>query len=643
MSKSRVMRLTLPALAAGMTVGVPVARAQVTEQGEQGGQVPAVVEPTPERDGIGYPVGDLRFGYAFAHGQLPDVSAFDDIIVVLSPTEDGYVGAVEGGPLVMVRLGDVSGPARVFYGSAVATITAAVRDYLEQEVGLIGHLVTPDPADIDFEGSRDDLRGPGDAELGIIIWRAQVGSVRTIAFGQERVDEEEGVNLPRHQRIRDRIVVRPGDVLRRPPIDDQVHRLNRHPGRRVDVAIAPTGEPGEVSLDYLITEAKSWAVYAQASNTGTEATDDWQYRFGYFNNQLTGRDDIFSVDYITSGFDESHAVLASYSFPLGNNDIWRARVFGRWSEYTASDVGIFDQDFRGEGWEAGAEVSANLFQVGATFVDVFGGARWEYIETDNELAAVFGEEDFFLPYLGARLERVTPLSVVRVEGRLEHNLDTVADTDPAGLVELGRSFVTESFTTFQASASASLFLEPLLNPAGFRGDRDPDEMTLAHELALLGRVQYAFGDRLVPNFQEVAGGAFTVRGYDESIVAGDDLVLATAEYRFHIGRAVPQTQQVTTLFGRPFRTARTQPYGSADWDVILKAFVDAARVEVNDPDPFENNETLASVGVGIEGQLKNNVTVRLDYGHVLSPVDDSTGRRADVGDGRLHFVATLLF
>ena len=54
--------------------------------------------------------------------------------------------------------------------------------------------------------------------------------------------------------------------------------------------------------------------------------------------------------------------------------------------------------------------------------------------------------------------------------------------------------------------------------------------------ALSTRGQIRFDDRLVPQFQQVAGGMFTVRGYEQSIVAGDSVVIGSAEYRFHLPR-----------------------------------------------------------------------------------------------------------
>ena len=98
-----------------------------------------------------------------------------------------------------------------------------------------------------------------------------------------------------------------GDLLFRDELDRYVKQLNRHPGRRVDVTLTPTVEPGGVFVDYLVAEDRPWTSYWQWSDTGTDATTDNRQRFGFQHVQLTGADDILRVDYVTGEFDEVNA------------------------------------------------------------------------------------------------------------------------------------------------------------------------------------------------------------------------------------------------------------------------------------------------------------------------------------------------
>ncbi len=611
-----------------------------------------MVQVDPERDGVGYRVSDLVFMYPFEHDELPDLELLDDVVVLLSPTADGFVGVVDGQAVVAIAIGDIGDDQTVvIYGSALAAINQAVRNYYESEHGLIGHLVTPDASEIAYQSTREDLRAEGDTELTIMIWRAVIGDIRTVALGdrvgEREQDLEEGeepvsnVNRQEHRRLLDRVDIEQGALLTRESVDRETHRLNRHPGRRADVAIGPSDKPGEVVVDFMISEPKQWNVYVQTSNTGTESTNEWQQRFGYVNRQLTGRDDVFTLDYVTTQFDAMHAVLGSYTFDFGPKN--RMKIFGRWNEYTAKDVGLGFENFKGDGYSVGVEIARNVWQDGPKFVDVVAGVKYDRIHVENRLFLIEGEDNFFLPYIGVRFEKRTPIHSAFGEVTIESNWASVAGTSQEDVTRLGRFGADEDFTVLRAQLSHSFYLEPIFMKERFSGSEGVDGMTLAHEVVLKLRGQYSFQSRLVPNYQFVAGGFYTVRGYDESSAVGDDGVLGTAEYRFHLGRSLPARADTGTLFGKPFRTARARPYGSADWDVIFKGFVDVARLGVNDAPFFERAETLVGAGVGIETQLKSNFTLKLDYGMALTNLGQGAGRTTNVGDTRLHFSAQFVF
>ena len=644
-------------LATLLAVG-SVCQAQ-TMDAEPGARVSNYATPTEAVDGYAYPTTKIAFEYPFSHPDLPDLIVLDELIVLLSPTRDGWVGPAEGADVIGVRVGDIGnlGVTNI-YGSALAAINQSVRDFMEAQYGLIGHLVTPDAEEIAYRTTRKDIRQAGDTRLTIMIWRAIVGEVRTVAHGDrlgERGEKDSeiedaktamgdpvsNVNRKEHQRIRDRLQVEPGLLLTRKTIDDEVYRLNRHPGRRVDAAVAPTSQPGEVIVDYLITEPKSWNVYIQTSNTGSESTDIWQQRVGYINRQLTGRDDVLQLDLITTAFDESNAVLGSYTFDLGART--RLKLFGRWNEYTAKDVGFGFENFKGDGYAIGAEAAINVWQKGPQFVDLIVGVRGEHIHVENRLFLIEGSDDFLLPSVGLRYEKRTPVHSAFGEVTIESNWGSIVGSSKEDVQRLGRFGADDDFSVMRAQLSHSFFLEPILDPSGFKGERGDEGMTLAHEIAINPRAQYAFNSRLIPNYEFVAGGFYTVRGYEESAAVGDDAVFGSLEYRYHLGRSLPSSAETTTLFGQPFRSARTRPYGSADWDVIFKGFIDAARLGVNDAPFFEQAETLVGVGVGIETQLRSNLTLRLDYGMALTNIGEGVNQTTSVGDTRLHFSAQMVF
>ena len=453
------------------------------------------------------------------------------------------------------------------------------------------------------------------------------------------------INNPIHNAIRRNSPVQaagsPGTAaLRRDLLDDYIFRFNRHPGRHVDVAVSAASEkdPGKVVLDYLVAETKAWSVYTQVSNTGTKQTDEWRERFGFVTNQATNHDDTLSLDYTTAGFSKSHTVNLSYEAPFTVGSRLRYRAYGTFEEFTASDVGFSKENFSGEEYLAGAEVIYNVFQRRDAFIDLAVGGRYEDVRVNNANVKQTGQATFAVPYVSLRFEQNAEISStaanVTFQGRL-------TGTSQDQLNRLGRLNSNRDAYLVQADATHAFFLEPVFNHKQFEEAKG----TLAHELALSLHSQYTFSDdRLIPQAEEVAGGFYSVRGYPESIVAGDTVVVGSTEYRFHLPRAfspreVPQKTPFNRVLGQDFRVVPQVPYGRPDLDVIFRAFFDAGRVFNNKALSFEKDQTLLGTGVGLELQLRQNFTIRVDYGIPLMSIPNEV----TAGSGRVHFSATLLY
>jgi hypothetical protein len=317
-------------------------------------------------------------------------------------------------------------------------------------------------------------------------------------------------------------------------------------------------------------------------------------------------------------------------------------VFGAWTEYTASDVGFPGEQFVGESWWIGGEVATTIYQDRELFIDLFAGARWENVQVDNEFINTQGEDDLFLPVIGARVENYTDVARTFAAASVEFTVSAISGAEQSDLTELGRFAPDEDWVVLHWDMGHSFFVEPLLDPAW--SDPDAPGTKLAHEIAVSFKGQYAFNYRLIPQAEQVAGGLYTVRGYPEAVAAGDTVLVGSLEYRFHLPRALYERQQVrsqpTRLFGEPFRFAPTQPYGTADWDLIFKAFVDAGRTIISEPFFFESDETLVGAGIGVEFLFKRNLSARVDWGFVLNEIPVFG---VESGDDRVHFVVTLVY
>lgn len=606
-----------------------------------------MAEPT-DADGRRYPIDQIVVEYDEDHPDLPDLTQIMDTPIRLTRVPDGYVAPKPDAPEASrtIRLNELPTlPEDHLYGSAVRYINQRLVQAFNN-AGLIGIFVAPHPEEINNQGQ--DLRPESQSALRILVQTGTVSDVRTVASG-ERFPVEDRVNHPKHTEIRDDSPVQPSDeaepgestdLLRKDMLDRYVYFLNRHPGRRVDVSVAPGETPGTTTLDLLVTESKPWIVYAQGSNTGTEQTSEWRERFGFVHNQLTNNDDILSLDYITANFQDSHTFLASYEAPLFDADRLRWRVEGLYSEFTASDVGFADEDFIGDSWYVGGELIWNFWQQDQSFLDLVVGARWENVKVENEVIDVTGESDFFLPTVGLRYERFTQTASSIAEVEYEVNVPGIADTEEEDLTNLGRLNPDDDSKRLIWNLSQTFYLEPLLWPNDWKNPETWRTSTLAHEFALNFRGQYAFGSRLNPQRQRTIGGLYSVRGYEESVVAGDTALIFTAEYRFHLPRALAPSQDPGTLFGDTFKWRPQYVFGRPDWNLMFRGFFDVGTNFHSDEVPaFENNEVLVGTGVGAELTLKRNFSLRIDWGVALNNVEDAT----ETGDNRFHFVGTLLY
>ena len=621
----------------------------------------AQLQADPDLDGYVYDYEVLRIRFATRHPDLPLIESLYGLSTQLLETEDGFIAPRDAEGLVgrSVSLGELVGMRdRTISTSAVNLVAATiVREF--QRRGISGVLVAPDPDQID-PATAEDLRDFEDPEFRLLIWVGVVADMRTIASG--RISGPEGIDNEAHARIKKYSPVRPDsgapgerrkDLIRRSLLDEYVLRLNRHPGRRVDISIAASGEPGatpeQVTLDYLVNESRPWNLFAQYSNSGSESTSEWRQRYGFTHNQLTDSDDVLRVDYITSAFNtdafrDTNTLILSYERPVPRLDAVRARAYGSYSEYLAGDVGGQGQDFSGQTFTGGGELILTVYQRGNLFIDLVGGGKAERIRVRSVVGGTVNSDastDFLYVYGGVRLNRSNQVSSVFADLNLERTLNALISNDTSKLDDLGRFRTDPNWITFTWDTGFSVYVDPWLNGQAWSDPSTPGSSTLAHELVFGFRGQYPFSDRLIPQKQAVVGGGSSVRGYPESVSAGDISLVGSAEYRLHVPRllAVRDEPSQLPLLGR-FRVRPQQAYGSPDWDLILAAFVDAARVQVTDPESTENDEDLVSAGLGVEVSLRQNFTARADFGFALDTTSDGL---VSEGDTQVHITVTLLF
>jgi len=620
----------------------------------------AAVAPAPRDPGV--IVERFEFRYGLEHPELPALDQLNQVSVRLT-REDGVWRPAEGASAgEILTLGTIPADSR-FDGAALRSVAQEmVRWYNAQ--GLYGVWVAF--LDLEATGSGiSDRRAPGERSARLVVWASQVAEVRTLARGK-RFKPQFSVNNRKHRGILAHSPLKPGaapgepgSLFRQEMLNDYLHGLSLHPGRLVEASIASAGEPGKVVLDYLVNESKSWQVFSQVTNFGTEATGEWRGRVGFQHNQLTNHDDIFNVDAISTPDAKTYGTFMSYRIPVFRPARLLARVYGSYGDFLANDLAIDTLRFAGRNWLAGVELTNRLTlprnwqlvsALGANFAHY--GIQSRIIETP----LVTGASDFLIPFFSTTLSRESNWWAISAQLRYDQTVGDFANTNITdGIPSLGRVEADAEWASIRWNVSGSIYLEPL-----FSGG-DAQARHLAHELSFRTRGRFLLtGERLIPHEQEPIGGAFSVRGYTESVLSADEFFSATVEYAFHFPRILKPGDEGKFIRSRwPFKWRPAKVRQEPDWDLVGRVFFDYAYRQVT-PLPLspgeteetrvlslvESNVSIAGAGGGLELQLKQNFSLRCDVGLSLTELRDETleaDKRLVVPAGEVHYYISSSF
>ncbi len=622
-------------------------------------------------------IGNFKVRYFRDRPDLPTTrEILDHTTFNLRKVDGGFAGPAAGATVEIHHFNDDATHNARFSESAIKYVQEGVRNYMSSR-GLIAIFVyaadqaaadTPDGPDAllaDYSKLAGNTK-PVDVQMVIVV--GIVGQVRAITSTDKAAIPFFPSTIAKAERqIKANSPAKIGDPMYGDPLQDYLAQLNRRPGRHVDISLSSADPNNEdaVALDYLIHMAKPWSVYTSVQNTGTRETNEWQERFGFIDNELTGNDDILALDYDTSSFADNYSFTGSYDFPILNSQTVRGRVYGAFGKFNSSDLGLIGESLNGDSSEVGFETAVNVFQYHQLFVDMVAGARVDNYSVGVKVPALSGKPSnadaaFLFPYVGARVSRATDVAVTQGQVLVLFNPQTPSSANDRTLNELGRLDVNKNYTIIQAGGSESFYIEPLFSNWENR-DRNSRPVA-ANEMYFSAQGQYTMGDkRLVPELEGTAGGLYSVRGYPDSVVAGDTVIYGTAEYRLHIprllgvagpntlwGRSVPPPPLMGAGGGFNYQPRAADTPG--DWDMIFRTFVDAGYVhfnKINLEQAGTSDAGLVSTGCGLELRLRDNVTIRADYGWPLTPIHEAVGSKNELdilpGQGRFNFVFTLLY
>lgn len=549
------------------------------------------------------------------HPALPSVQEIGAVLVPVAQREGVWQPAPAGA--APVALDSIRGP--ISAAGANACSRAVFELFRARHIdGVVTRIVLPEPG-----------------KDGPMIVAVVVGTVSGVRVRSFEADGSEKVGDPRHDRIVANSPVQPtqdgaaGELLRQELLEDYLSQLNRLPGRMVSSDIAPGDQPGTVLLEYMLRDRKTFMVELQGSNTATEQNGRWMEQLGIVGTRLLDLDDVLDLRAATNTFNGIYSVSGGWEGRFGSTNTLRWRFEGDWSEYNASDVGIVGNNFTGTTWGLAGSMAWNFLQLRELFVDLEGGVRGWYSSVDQALGTT-GSSAFATPFVRVNAYRQTGASALSANVTLDW---TGSNGSTADLTTLGRTDPSGSWFNFHGDVMYTAFLDALLDPAGG---------SAVHQLTARGSWQWTpGGSRPTPVAQNVIGGYYTVRGYPQAVAVGDNTLVASLQYDFHLLRVLPETE-ASEIFGKPFRWTTEKGTGAApSWDLSPHVFLDAGWSDVNAPTAGEpGSATLVALGGGVTVLVGSDFSVTLDVGVALN---DQPTLGVDAGDAQVWFIGSLAF
>jgi hemolysin activation/secretion protein len=624
----------------------------------------AVAQPQAGATAVADPgveVGRFEFRYGLEHPQLPPLDALSRLNVRLARGDDGVwrqPAPSQAGEIL--TLGRIPSGSR-FDASALRAVAQELVSWYNS-LGLYGVWIAYRELEAGAEGMAD-RRPAGDTTARLVIWASQVAEVRTLARGQ-RIKAQDSVNHRKHRNIARFSPLQPpaapdlpGSLFRRDLLDRYLFGLSQHPGRLVEASIASAGEPGKVVLDYLVNESRPWQVFGQFTNFGTEATGEWRGRLGFQHNQLTNHDDILNIDAISTPDFKTYGSFLSYRIPVIRPAKLLARVYGSYGDFLANDVAIQNLRFAGRNWLVGAELTHRLTLPRQWLLTSALGANFAHYGIQSRIITtplVTGYSDFLLPFLSTTLSHDGGWWSLSANLRYDRTVGDFANLNTTnGIPSLGRVGADSEWASLRWNLTGSVFLE------GLFGDPMKASRLPANEVAFRFRGRTLLeGSRLIPHEQEPIGGAFTVRGYAESVLSADEFVLGSVEYVLHLPRLLKPGAPGRFIRQKwPFKWRPDKPRQDADWDLMVRAFYDHAYRQVT-PQPLEIGQTEADLGLvdrtvslsgaggGLEVRFKQFFSLRCDVGVTLTELRDPTREEnqrlvVPAGDVRYYFSSSF--
>lgn len=584
-----------------------------------------------------YPISKITVEYDQTHPKHIPLSKIEALEMHLYESDGVFYGDDREDAVSTYRtIGKINRADETLLFSQSA-IEAVVREVYNCFIGNDMHWTVAYIPTSEISKSGEDLRSNSD--LTIMVSSPVVEST-AVKIVSAKNSSKEINNSKLSQKIEDGLPLSlpdpssgyPGDYINSNALNNYLHALNRHPERRVDLEIGPTNVPGQVALDFVVTQRRPFYFYANVNNNVPKAFKRWQESVGFIHTQLSGNDDILKLNASSDSIDKFYSVDASYEAPIGRSLKNRWQIYGNFNRFLSAEFALPQNLFVGTQAIGNLEFISNVAQWGRLFLDVVADLQYRHIHNKSHFLFGDANKNFLLPAVGLKCIQLKRESKLIASLSFQSTISSLFWNVGKNLDNLGRFDLSKNWGIVEASVYGSFYLEPLFQ-------KRSAVRHLAHEMVCMGQLQNAFNQRLIPQLEGILGGLYTIRGYPQSTVSGDNLYMGSVEYRFHLPAALKINPNSTVkVFGKPLRWAPGEPKGPTDWDLIFRAFYDVGETTVNQKKRFERNHLIMGTGLGLELIVWSNVFIRGDWGRALRSANGISS-----GNDQFYFSSTIIF
>jgi hemolysin activation/secretion protein len=386
----------------------------------------------------------------------------------------------------------------------------------------------------------------------------------------------------RERLLREMPAFRPGEILYLPRVKEQIARANRSQDIKVAPVLSPGRKVGTIDVELHVKDKLPLHGSLELNNRSTHTTTDRRLNAMLRYDNLWQREHAIVVQYQTSpeDTDEVKLLTVSYGLPSPWNDDHMIALYALQSDSataTADEISVI-----GKGKVYGLRYMIPLASSKSYIHDFTFGIDYKDFED-----ALGEEKKAPVRYAPLHAGYSATLPDGGGQTRLRFNLNFALrqlSSDSEDIQEnRARADGNYVYVTADLERMQKLPLGLYLNLSA--GAQKSNQ-------ALLSNEQYS------------AGGINTVRGYKENEASGDDAYFAKAQLELmDIGRLLKISKWLEMT-----------PY----------CFYDAARLELNDPLPGEDEVVeLKGAGAGMKGYLFKRFEYQLDWAEAIEAMDQT--------------------